>query len=119
MGIRHVGDAVVVFQERCVIPLFLASFPSASHVEAGSKLLRTWEPPQQVGRRRLAVPEEGFSMIAFGQSGLPPIGRTVWTTPLPLPGASGAVRSIPRLKFLICGSFSLPLEQRGQVARDA
>jgi len=96
--VRHVGDAVVVFEERCVVPLFLARAPDTPwHGNATQQRMpRRWEPPQQVGRRRLAVPKDGFSSIAFQQPGAPQIGGTVWMTALPLPRASGAVRAVKR-----------------------
>jgi len=75
--VLHVGDAMVVFREQCVVPLFLEW-----QCDLGRE--NRWEPPQQVGRRRVAMPEEGQGGVVFAAEGCQQRGRTVWLTPPPL-----------------------------------
>jgi len=90
--VLHVGDAIVVFEDRCVVPLFLASPPKQCLPRLG------WEKAQKVGRRRIAVPDTdlGVSGIMRRGPGTPQIGETVWTTPLPLQDVTGAMKAAKR-----------------------
>mmetsp|Transcript_51202 Transcript_51202/g.119445 ORF Transcript_51202/g.119445 Transcript_51202/m.119445 type:complete len:412 (-) Transcript_51202:234-1469(-) len=118
----HVGDAVVTFQEGFVVPLFLLSTEEEPQSDAVNKTRpkqiwthiedpqhkshlvlqhHAWKPvesqwavPQQVGRRRLAVPEPGARLIRFGRDDIfghddtCRKGRTVWIVSDPLHGRS-------------------------------
>ena len=87
----HVGDAVVTFQQEFVVPLFLISWdmpkPSANMIlkhHAWVRAEQPWALPQQVGRRRLAVPLGGEHLIRFGAEHdplQPRRGREVWIVP--------------------------------------
>mmetsp|Transcript_61539 Transcript_61539/g.178454 ORF Transcript_61539/g.178454 Transcript_61539/m.178454 type:complete len:460 (-) Transcript_61539:351-1730(-) len=86
--VLHVGDAMVVFREQCVVPLFL---------EVQRDLTRfDWEPAQQVGRRRVAMPEEGRNGVVFAADGRQQRGRTAWLTPPPLVEGIGWARRLRR-----------------------
>ncbi|CAE7815644.1 hypothetical protein AK812_SmicGene9313 [Symbiodinium microadriaticum] len=109
----HVGDAVVTFEQRCVVPLFLLSWSPESQTETepsaqtqptpfvpDERLMlkhhcwdvreQPWALPQQVGRRRLAVPEtDADRLIKFGNVWdleNPRRGRTVWMVSHPFKG---------------------------------
>lgn len=89
--VRHVGDAVVIFKEKCVAPIFIATvLPSQPKREADDleKALQPreecWElGPQQAGRRRVVVPEGRDNLIRFGSGRSGRSGRTVWLPPMP------------------------------------
>lgn len=91
--VLHVGKAMVVFDERCVAPLFVISTgkdlysgnrpgvgPWEQAQQVARRRLQPWEQAQQVGRRRLAVPEEAQQGIIFAdlRAGVAQMGRTVW-----------------------------------------
>merc|ERR1740129_467959 len=96
--VRHVGDAMVVFEERCVVPLFTVDFaPQAKAQPAGDLETRLrWSPPQHVGRRRVAIPEEGHSGIVFAEPGVAQKGRTVWLAPEPDENATPREKAVQR-----------------------
>lgn len=91
--VLHVGHAMVVFEDRCIVPLFLAS-PSRPCVPKTSS---GYEPAQQVGRRRLAVPDAGMPGIVRAGRDLRQLGRTVWMAPLPLADATPTMKRMKRL----------------------
>ncbi|CAE7201187.1 unnamed protein product [Symbiodinium sp. CCMP2592] len=117
----HVGDAVVTFEQGCVVPLFLLSWSPESEAEPepsaqtptpfvpDERLVlkhhcwdvreQPWALPQQVGRRRLAVPEtDDDRLIKFGNvldPQNPRQGRTVWMVSHPF---EGRTRSEIRMK---------------------
>mmetsp|Transcript_60376 Transcript_60376/g.155606 ORF Transcript_60376/g.155606 Transcript_60376/m.155606 type:complete len:459 (+) Transcript_60376:72-1448(+) len=104
----HAGSAMVVFDERFVVPLFLCTLPPEAaepDTDAGAppKLRapaplprRHWEAPQQVGRRRIAVPLDGCDGVLFPQARSQRQGDTVWLTPKPLASRSAHDREVKR-----------------------
>jgi hypothetical protein len=91
--VKHVGDAVVVFDDKFVAPLFKVTLPktaefvgSAGVVGAAPPARETpldvWERPQWIGTRRLVVPDEGNSIVKYG-SGRERSGTMVWLPPMP------------------------------------
>eukprot|EP00420_Gonyaulax_spinifera_P001208 CAMPEP_0197942304 /NCGR_PEP_ID=MMETSP1439-20131203/124149_1 /TAXON_ID=66791 /ORGANISM="Gonyaulax spinifera, Strain CCMP409" /LENGTH=142 /DNA_ID=CAMNT_0043565553 /DNA_START=11 /DNA_END=435 /DNA_ORIENTATION=- len=79
--VRHVGDAVVIFDERCVTPIFtLTSKPVKPSPEASTMTFRhhvplvcnddfeeaEWESPHQIGKRRFVMPEDGMDLVRAG-----------------------------------------------------
>lgn len=88
--VLHVGSAMVVFNERCVVPLFVAS------IATGDKRPCKWEPAQKVGKRRIAIPCDGDPGIIFPQNGRPRVGQTVWLPPKPLVDAKGWQKTVQR-----------------------
>lgn len=85
----HVGNAMVVFNEKCVAPLFVAS-------SATEQLTCKWDPPQKVGTRQIAVPCEGDPGVIFPKDGRPRVGQTVWVRPKPLVDAKGWQKTVQR-----------------------
>eukprot|EP00931_Biecheleriopsis_adriatica_P096417 TRINITY_DN7006_c0_g1_i2.p1 TRINITY_DN7006_c0_g1~~TRINITY_DN7006_c0_g1_i2.p1 ORF type:complete len:523 (-),score=114.49 TRINITY_DN7006_c0_g1_i2:44-1612(-) len=95
--VLHVGDAMVVFEEDCVVPVLIADFHGAQQTdeqEGASGIC--WSPPQQVGRRRLAIPEPGQPGIVFAEPGKAQRGRTVWITPSPKENATAQEKRLRR-----------------------
>lgn len=88
--VLHVGSAMVVFNERCVVPLFVAS------IATDDKRPCKWEPAQKVGRRQIATPCEGDPGIVFPENGRPRVGQTVWLPPKPLVDAKGWQKTVQR-----------------------
>ncbi|CAE6934525.1 unnamed protein product [Symbiodinium natans] len=118
--VLHVGDAVVTFQQGCVVPLFLLAWPSEKEWQEEDATLpqpavpdqlvlkhhawdlfeQPWELPQQVGRRRLAVPEtDATRLIKFGNEydcKHPRRGRTVWLVSDPFQGRTSSEKWVKR-----------------------
>eukprot|EP00811_Abedinium_folium_P027690 NODE_4226_length_1918_cov_11.499162.p1 GENE.NODE_4226_length_1918_cov_11.499162~~NODE_4226_length_1918_cov_11.499162.p1 ORF type:complete len:387 (-),score=57.50 NODE_4226_length_1918_cov_11.499162:516-1676(-) len=86
--VLHVGDAIVVFKERFVVPIFVVE-PLPAKLQSSMPEREEWEPPQQIRRRQLAVPSEGDPGIRFGGPGVRRAGQTVW---LPQAHSEGATR---------------------------
>lgn len=110
--VRHVGSAMVIFDDRFVVPLFLGTVPPPPDAPEDPQAIvdpkpqpppepaplprRCWEAPQKVGRRRIAAPEEGRSCVLFPQHGERAVGETVWLTPKPLGRVSAHARTVKR-----------------------
>jgi len=98
--VRHVGSAVVVFEERCVVPVFTARIPAKEEprgAEVQPEKVEPWiEGPQQIGRRRLVVPEAGKELIRFGTLASGRSGETVWLPALPKPDVTSHERAVQR-----------------------
>lgn len=88
--VKHVGDAMVIFKEHLVVPLFTVSKRRAPRVDAPC-----WEPPQQVARRQIAVPLPGEPGVVFAEDGEERRGQTVW---LPAERQNGSRRVAGRNK---------------------
>lgn len=100
--VRHVGNAVVVFEERCVVPVFTARIPAKEPqgAEDQPEKVEPWEAgPQQIGRRRLVVPEAGKELIRFGTLASGRSGQTVWLPPLPKPDVTSHERAVQRRRY--------------------
>jgi len=81
--VLHVGDAVVIFGDRYVIPVFtIRSQPSVLESHGIS-----WERPQQIGRRRVIISEDSSGLVKFG-IGAERQGKLVWLARSPLENAS-------------------------------
>mmetsp|Transcript_64350 Transcript_64350/g.188295 ORF Transcript_64350/g.188295 Transcript_64350/m.188295 type:complete len:400 (+) Transcript_64350:59-1258(+) len=96
--VLHVGDAMVIFDEHFVVPLFTAT-PQPDKgpgTVAAPTAEPVWEQPQQVGKRRVAVPEEGNTRVVFPRPGVTRVGRTVWLPPMPLLAAKGSEKAVKR-----------------------
>lgn len=109
--ILRVGDAIVVFEEACVVPVFKVTW---TKTEVGMPEKRVfmprpamscpdfakeeeelpWDLPQQVGRKRLAMPEHGEQFVKYG--GLGRVGRTVWLPAMPLKFPTSYERRVKR-----------------------
>jgi len=102
--VRHVGQAVVVFNEKCVVPLFIATVkpsPSQEQTFHREDAEEAWVAgPQQIGRRRLIVPENDGGLIKFGSIGNGRSGRTVWLPPMPKKDSTAHERAVQRR---LCG----------------
>jgi len=105
----HVGDAMVVFDEGCVVPLFTADFgggrnpaeqaaenPAIFGSSEAPSVKPSWQPAQQVGRRRLAIPEPGQPGVLFPRPGVAAQGRTVWLPPRPKENATAHEKAVQR-----------------------
>jgi len=98
--VRHVGSAVVVFEERCVVPVFTATVREQKTSGQGDHLVRheeTWVAgPQQIGRRRLVMPVDQEGLIKFGSVRNGRSGKTVWLPAMPKEDATAHERAVQR-----------------------
>lgn len=108
--VRHVGDAVVVMDGRCVTPVFLARCGTARSLQdtrtkaifwhhcalAPKELEQERDLPQQVGRRRLVVPNGGEDCIRAACPGSPSVGDVVWIPRMPLAEATRHMKMVKR-----------------------
>lgn len=89
--VLHVGDAVVIFGDRYVIPVFAIRSQPISHQSQESVLEShgriPWERPQQIGRRRVIISEDSSGLVKFGR-GAERQGKLVWLARSPLENAS-------------------------------
>eukprot|EP00405_Crypthecodinium_cohnii_P015809 CAMPEP_0206449096 /NCGR_PEP_ID=MMETSP0324_2-20121206/17884_1 /ASSEMBLY_ACC=CAM_ASM_000836 /TAXON_ID=2866 /ORGANISM="Crypthecodinium cohnii, Strain Seligo" /LENGTH=380 /DNA_ID=CAMNT_0053918405 /DNA_START=92 /DNA_END=1234 /DNA_ORIENTATION=- len=89
--VLHVGDAMVIYDQHFVVPLFLAK-PAELLGEVGFK---AWEAPHQIGRRRIVVPKEGDPGVIYGNA-RERRGEAVWIPVLPLEGFTGKLKTVRR-----------------------
>eukprot|EP00933_Yihiella_yeosuensis_P073251 TRINITY_DN81873_c0_g1_i1.p1 TRINITY_DN81873_c0_g1~~TRINITY_DN81873_c0_g1_i1.p1 ORF type:complete len:377 (+),score=46.26 TRINITY_DN81873_c0_g1_i1:61-1191(+) len=106
--VHHVGDAIVVFEERCVVPVFRLDIVEEKAKERaadsfvfhhhGAVTMDESRPelPRQVGRHRLVVPllESHSKFVRPRTVGSAGEFSTVWLPPLPCPDMPGRARSI-------------------------
>lgn len=93
--VLHVGSAMVVFNEKCVVPLFVATnWHTTADVKHGK-----WEPAQVVGKRQIAIPHDGDPGVIFSQDGKPRVGRTVWMPPMPVIDAPSWQKAVQRRRY--------------------
>jgi hypothetical protein len=105
----HVGDAIVVFEESHVAPVFTIKVaPEPSETQDRMSAPRTipdlnrvfdrrdeplWEPSQQVGRRRAVIPDGGEILVRPGRAGS---FKTTWLSAVPLTDATSHERTVKR-----------------------
>lgn len=97
--ICHVGNAVVVYEKRFVVPVFIATSHASPQLqqqiwEEPEEI--PWEWPQQIGRRRIVTPLDGQDLVQFGSESCGRTGKTVWLPAMPQLGTTGHERSVKR-----------------------
>jgi hypothetical protein len=86
--VLHVGDAVVIYGDRYVIPVFaIRSQPISQESVLETHGRIPWERPQQIGRRRVIISEDSSGLVKFG-IGAERQGKLVWLARSPLENAS-------------------------------
>jgi hypothetical protein len=93
--VLHVGNAMVVFNEKCVVPLFVATTQHTKDTKHGGK----WEPAQVIRKRQIAIPHDGDPGVVFSHGGQPRIGQTVWMPPMPVVDAPTWQKTVQRRRY--------------------